>query len=136
MNLFLKIISLTVSRVQTLISPNTLQIAVSVRKIPVERPNELARTMAPHPLIHQELPYDPTYFVYNRRLATASLNNLSADEVYWRVRQSVILRHTAELPLEIRGPDVEILLNRVFTREIAKNRVGRCSYQLDRKSVV
>ena len=112
-----------------MISPNTLQIAVSVRQIPVERPNELARTMAPHPLIHQELPYDPTYFVYNRRLATASLNNLSADEVYWRVRQSVILRHTAELPLEIRGPDAEILLNRVFTREITKNRVGRCSYQ-------
>ena len=85
--------------------------------------------MAPHPLIHQEMPYDPTYFVYNRRLATASLNNLSADEVYWRVRQNVILRHTGELPLEIRGPDAERLLNHVFTRDIGKNRVGRCSYQ-------
>ncbi len=112
-----------------MISPDNLQIAVSVRQAVVERPNELARTMAPHPLIHQELPYDPTYFVYNRRLATASLNNLSEDEVYWRVRQSVILRHTGELPLEIRGPDAERLLNRVFTREIGKNRVGRCSYQ-------
>ena len=112
-----------------MISSNNLQIAVSVHQTAIERPNELARTMAPHPLIHQELPYDPTYFVYNRRLATASLNNLSADEVYWRVRQSVILRHTGELPLEIRGPDAEILLNRVFTRDIRKNRVGRCSYQ-------
>jgi len=100
-----------------------------VHQTEIERPNELARTMAPHPLIHQELPYDPTYFVYNRRLATASLNNLSADDVYWRVRQSVILRHTGELPLEIRGPDAVTLLNRVFTRDIAKNRVGRCSYQ-------
>ena len=44
-------------------------------------------------------------------------------------RCSVILRHTGELPLEIRGPDAEKLLNRVFTRDIAKNRVGRCSYQ-------
>jgi glycine cleavage system aminomethyltransferase T len=112
-----------------LINSNNLQIAVSVHQTEIERPNELARTMAPHPLIHQELPYDPTYFVYNRRLATASLNNLSADDVYWRVRQSVILRHTGELPLEIRGPDAETLLNRVFTRDIAKNRVGRCSYQ-------
>ena len=67
-------------------TPEQLQIAVTVRRTAAERPNELARTMAPHPLIHQELPYDPTYFVYNRRLATASLNNLSANEVYWRVR--------------------------------------------------
>ena len=110
-------------------SVNNLQIAVTVKHTSIERPNELARTMAPHPLIHQELPYDPTYFVYNRRLATASLNNLSADEVYWRVRRSVILRHTGELPLEIRGQDAEKLLNRVFTRDIAKTRVGRCSYQ-------
>ena len=110
-------------------TPEQLQISVTVRQTITERPNELARTMAPHPLIHQELPYDPTYFVYNRRLATASLNNLSADEVYWRVRTSVILRHTGELPLEIRGPDAETLLNRVFTRDIGKNRVGRCSYQ-------
>ena len=112
-----------------MINSNNLQIAVSVHQTEIDRPNELARTMAPHPLIHQELPYDPTYFVYNRRLATASLNNLSADDVYWRVRQSVILRHTGELPLEIRGPDAETLLNRVFTRDIAKNREGRCSYQ-------
>ena len=110
-------------------TPEQLQIAVTVRQTTTARPNELARTMAPHPLIHQELPYDPTYFVYNRRLATASLNNLSADEVYWRVRTSVILRHTGELPLEIHGPDAEALLNRVFTRDIGKNRVGRCSYQ-------
>ncbi len=110
-------------------TPEQLQIAVTVRQTAIERPNELARTMAPHPLIHQELPYDPTYFVYNRRLATASLNNLTADEVYWRVRTSVILRHTGELPLEIRGPDAEKLLNRVFTRDIGKNRIGRCSYQ-------
>jgi len=112
-----------------LICPKKLEIAVRVCETAVERPNELARTMAPHPLIHQEMPYEPTYFVYNRRLATASLNNLSADEVYWRVRQSVILRHTGELPLEIRGPDAETLLNRVFPRDVGKNRVGRCSYQ-------
>ncbi|NKB64787.1 MAG: aminomethyl transferase family protein [Gammaproteobacteria bacterium] len=112
-----------------MILPHRLKVAVTVEQMSGDRPNELARTMAPHPLIHQELPYDPTYFVYNRRLATGSMNNLSADEVYWRVRRSVILRHTGELPLEIKGPDAEKLLNQVFTRDVTKNRVGRCSYQ-------
>ena len=29
-----------------------------------DRPNELARTMAPHPLIYQELPYNPKYTIW------------------------------------------------------------------------
>jgi aminomethyltransferase len=41
----------------------------------------------------------------------------------------VILRHTGELPIEVRGPDAERLLNLAFTRNVAKTRVGRCSYQ-------
>ena len=60
--------------------PEHLQIAVTVRRTAMERPNELARTMAPHPLIHQELPYDPTYFVYNRRLATGRNNMKLKDK--------------------------------------------------------
>lgn len=103
-----------------------------VKAFPAEgaRPNELARTMAPHPLIHHELPFEPEYAIYNRRLASVSLNNLTADGVYWKIRREVIMRHTGELPLEIVGPDAEALLNRVFTREIANNKVGRCSYQI------
>ena len=53
--------------------------------------------MAPHPLIHQELPYNPEYFAYNRRLAAGRMTNYSPDEVYWQVRTNVIMRHTAEL---------------------------------------
>lgn len=108
---------------------NNLKIVVKAMQDPKARPNELARTMAPHPLIHQELPYDPEYFVYNHRLATSSMNNYTADEVYWQVRRNVIMRHTGELPTEIKGPDAEKLLNRVFTRRIEKVRVNRCSYQ-------
>ncbi len=93
------------------------------------RPNELARTMAPHPLIYQELPYNPEYTIYNRRLASVGMDNYTADEVYWAVCCQVIMRHTGELPLEMRGPDAEKLLNLVFTRNIAKVKVGRCSYQ-------
>lgn len=93
------------------------------------RPRELSRIMAPHPLHYQELPYDPEYSLYNRRLTPEALNNATADEMYWKVRREVILRHTGELPIEIKGPDAERLLNRVFTRDIGKVRVGRCSYQ-------
>lgn len=93
-------------------------------------PSEFARTMVPHPLIGQELPYEPQYTIYNRRLTAMSMSNGTADAAYWKLRRQVILRHTGELPIEIRGPDAERLLNLVFTRDIAAIRVGRCSYQL------
>lgn len=92
-------------------------------------PNELARTMAPHPLIHQELPYNPEYSIYNHRLTSVGMDGASADEVYWMVRRKVILRHTGELPTEVRGPDAEKLLDLVFTRDITQMKVRRCSYQ-------
>jgi aminomethyltransferase len=94
-----------------------------------DRASEFARTMAPHPLAYQELAYDPYYTIYNRRLTAMSMGRIPADEAYWRLRRQAILRHTGELPIEIRGPDAERLLNRVFTRDVAKTRVGRCSYQ-------
>ena len=75
------------------------------------RPNELARTMAAHPLIHRELPYNPEYTIYNRRLASVGMDSAGADEVYWMVRRKVILRHTGGLPIEVRGPDAEKLLD-------------------------
>ena len=106
-----------------------LKFVVTASEASGARPNELARTMAPHPLIYQELPYHPKYTIYNRRLAAVEMDNYTADEVYWAVRRQVIMRHTGELPLEIRGPDAEKLLNLVFTRNISKVKVGRCSYQ-------
>lgn len=42
--------------------------------------------MAPHPLIHQELLFEPTYFVYNRRLAAASMNNLASTTMLEQTR--------------------------------------------------
>ncbi len=92
--------------------------------------NEFARTMVPHPLVHQELPYDPQYTIYNRRLTAVNMTSMSAEDAYWQLRQRVILRHTGELPIEVRGSDAENLLNLVFTRDTAKTKVGRCSYQL------
>ena len=103
----------------------------AVKAFPAQgsRPRELVRTMAVHPLSFQELPYDPEYGLYNKRLTPEYLNNITDDEMYWAVRTGVILRHTGELPIEIAGPDAETLLNRVFTRDISKVKPGRCSYQ-------
>ena len=48
-----------------------------------DRPRELTRTMAPHPLSFQELPYDPEYTLYNKRLTPESLNHMTDDEMYF-----------------------------------------------------
>ena len=88
------------------------------------RPRELSHTMVPHPLSYQELPYDPEYTLYNNRLTPESLNHVTEDEMYWKVRTEVVFRHTGELPIEISGPDAESLLNRLFTRDVSKVRSG------------
>ncbi len=94
------------------------------------RASEFARTMTAHPLVYQELPFGPQYTIYNRRLTAINMAARAPDEAYWRLRRQAILRHTGELPVEVRGPDAERLLNLVFTRDVAKTKVGRCSYQL------
>ena len=109
--------------------PDEVRFAVKALPAAGARPNELTRTMAPHPLVYQELPYDPEYLLYNHRLTAMHLSTATSDEAYWRVRRQVILRHTGELPLEVRGPDAERMLDRVFTRDVTRVRVGRCSYQ-------
>jgi len=95
-----------------------------------DRTSEFGLTMKAHPLAHQELAYEPSYTLYNRRLTAMSMGCIPPDEAYWRLRRQAILRHTAELPVEVRGPDAERLLNLIFTRDVAKTRVGRCSYQI------
>lgn len=94
------------------------------------RPIEMSGpTMRVHPLTYLELDHDPEYVLYNNRLTPARLSNATADEMYWKVRREVVLRNTGELPIEIKGPDAEVLLDRVFTRDVSSVRVGRCSYQ-------
>jgi len=38
--------------------------------------------------------------------------------------------HTGEFPLQFKGPDAERLLDRLFTKDITKVKVGRCGYGL------
>ena len=91
---------------------------------------EFARTLVPHPLAYQEFSFGPEYTLYSRRLTAMHMASGSAEDSYWMLRRQVILRHTGELPIEIRGPDAARLLNLVFTRDVTKTRVGRCSYQI------
>jgi aminomethyltransferase len=93
-------------------------------------PHEFRQSMAPHPLVRQELPYDPHFGVYNRRLRSLEYGNIRTEDLYWRLRREVGLAHTGELTTEISGPDAETMLNRVFTRDVSRLRVGRCSYQI------
>ncbi len=95
------------------------------------RPTEVAHpeNNHAHPLSYMELPFDPEYSLYNNRMTPEYLNNVSADEQYWAVRQNVIFRNTGELPIEISGPDAIKFANYIFTRDISKFKVGRCSYQ-------
>ena len=92
--------------------------------------SEFRQSMAPHPLVYQELPHDPAFGIYNRRLRSLYYGKSEMEELYWRLRRQVIVAHTGELPLEIRGHGAEALLDRVFTRRIPRVRVGRCSYQI------
>ena len=74
---------------------------------------ELARTIGLHPLTYQELPFDPEYSIYAGRLTPEKLSNATADEMYWKIRQELILRHTGEHPYEVSGPDALKLLQKV-----------------------
>jgi len=90
---------------------------------------ELSRTIGLHPLTYQELPYNPEYSIYAGRLTPEKLSNATAEEMYWKIRQELIFRHTGEHPYEISGPDALKLLQKIFPRDISKIQIGRCSYQ-------
>lgn len=111
--------------------PSLKKLRFSVKPIPVEgdRPVELARTMAVHPLTYQELPHDPEYSLYAGRLTPEKMSNATPDEMYWKARQEIIFRHTGEHPFQIAGPDALTLLQRIFPRDVSRVKTGRCSYQ-------
>ena len=108
---------------------NKVRFSVKPLKVDNNKVVELARTVGIHPLAYQELPFDPEYSFYAGRLNPEVLSNATADEMYWKVRQELIFRHTGEHPYEISGPDAEKFLQKIFTRDISKVKVGRCSYQ-------
>ena len=65
--------------------------------------------------------------IYNNRVFPWNCGE-SATDHYWTLRRDAVLYDVPEAPLEIKGPDAEILLNAVFTRDISKLRPGRAAY--------
>ena len=69
-----------------------------------------------------------TYLVYNRRLMPISFADADRFEDYWALRRGAGLFDTGELPTEISGAHAERLCDKVFTRNVAKLKPGRCGY--------
>jgi len=83
-----------------------------------------------HPYHEIERPLGPHYCVYNRRLMACCFDELSTEDGYWRLRRQAAVLNTGEYVLQFEGPDAEGLLDKLFTKDITKLRVGRCAYGL------
>ncbi|MEM9145337.1 MAG: aminomethyltransferase family protein [Pseudomonadota bacterium] len=83
-----------------------------------------------HPYHFHERPMGPHYCLYNRRHMAVCFDAQDVVDGYWRLRQQAAVLHTGELPLEFKGPDAERLLDRLFTKDITKLKIGRCGYGL------
>lgn len=83
-----------------------------------------------HPYHMHERPKGPHYCIYNRRQMAVCFDDGNIEDEYWLLRQKAALLHTGEYPLQFAGPDAERLLDKLFTKDITKVRVGRCGYGL------
>ena len=83
-----------------------------------------------HPYHEIERPKGPHYCVYNRRHMACCFDDHSTEDGYWRLRQQAAVLNTGEYPLQFEGPDAEKLLDKLFTKDITKTKVGRCAYGL------
>ena len=89
---------------------------------------DYAQTRHPYHMI--ERPKGPHYCVYNRRHMAVCFDDHSTEDGYWRLRQKAAVLHTGEFPLQFEGPDAERLLDKLFTKDMTKVKVGRCGYGL------
>ena len=83
-----------------------------------------------HPYHEIERPLGPHYCVYNRRHMAVCFDDHSTEDGYWLLRQKAAVLHTGEWPLQFEGPDADALLDKLFTKDITKVKVGRCGYGL------
>lgn len=92
------------------------------------RPGIASGIVTRHPFHEHERQMGPHYSVYNRRFMVVSFGTIPVEDGYWALRRGVGLLHTGELPTQFKGPDAERLLDKLFTRNMAKLKVGRCGY--------
>jgi len=77
-----------------------------------------------------ERPLGPHYCVYNRRLMACFFDHRSTEDGYWLLRQKVAVLNTGELPLQFKGADALLLMDKLFTKDMTKLKTGRCAYGL------
>lgn len=87
-------------------------------------------SLSRHPYHEIERPLGPHYCVYNRRHMACCFDTQSTEDAYWLLREKAALLNTGEFPLQFEGPDAEHLLDKLFTKDITKVKVGRCGYGL------
>jgi glycine cleavage system aminomethyltransferase T len=87
-------------------------------------------SLSRHPYHEFERPLGPHYCVYNRRLMACCFDKQTTEDGYWLLRQKVAVLNTGEFPLQFKGPDAEALLDKLFTKDITKIKIGRCGYGL------
>ena len=80
------------------------------------------------PFIEFDYARQATFLVYNGRLMPISFRDSSRIDDYWCLRKKAAMYPTGELPTEIKGRDAEQLCNKIFTKDITKLNVGRCTY--------
>ena len=85
-------------------------------------------SLSRHPYHEIERPLGPHYCVYNRRLMACCFDSQSTVDGYWLLRQKAAVLNTGEYPVQFSGPDAERLLDKLFTKDITKLKVGRCAY--------
>ncbi len=85
-------------------------------------------SLSRHPYHEIERPMGPRYCVYNRRHMACCFDTKSTEDSYWLLRQKAALLNTGEFPLQFDGPDAERLLDKLFTKDITRIKVGRCGY--------
>lgn len=83
-----------------------------------------------HPYHEIERPKGPHYCVYNRRHMACCFDDHCTEDGYWLLRQKAAVLNTGEFPLQFQGPDAERLLDKLFTKDMTKVKVGRCGYGL------
>lgn len=81
-----------------------------------------------HPYHEIERPKGPHYCVYNRRHMACCFDDHTTEDGYWLLRQKAAVLNTGEYPLQFEGADAEALLNKLFTKDMSKVKVGRCGY--------
>jgi glycine cleavage system aminomethyltransferase T len=86
-----------------------------------------AKRFEPSPYTEKYASEDMIFGVYCRRFYPLSIAE-DPIEQYWKLRRGVMLFDVPEKPLEIKGPDVVALLERVFTRRIDDLKTWRARY--------